>query len=53
MEAIGTYMLPLIKEKIKKTALKSNFHNTEVSLSKLKDDAAILGGFALFKYSQL
>lgn len=51
MEAIGSFMLPLIKEKIKETALKSNYKNTEIALSKLKDDAALLGGFSLFKYS--
>lgn len=51
MEAIGSFMLPLIKEKIIETALKSNYKNTEIALSKLKDDAALLGGFSLFKYS--
>lgn len=49
MEAIGDFMLPLIKTKIKETALKSNYKNTQITLSRLKDDAAILGGFALFK----
>jgi glucokinase len=49
MEAIGNFMLPIIKDKVKETALKSNLKNTQILLSKLKDDAAILGGFALFK----
>lgn len=49
MEAVGKFMLPLIKEKVKQTALKSNLRNTKIVLSTLKDDAAIYGGFALFK----
>lgn len=51
MEAIGGFMLPLIKNKIKEVALKSNYKNTIIDLSVLKDNAAILGGFALFKNS--
>lgn len=49
MEAIGNFMLPFIKNKIKETALKSNYKDTQVTLSRLKDDAAILGGFSLFQ----
>ncbi|NPV11361.1 MAG: ROK family protein [Ignavibacteria bacterium] len=49
IEAIGSFMLPIIKEKAKETALKSNFKGTRISISHLKDNAALLGGFALFK----
>jgi glucokinase len=49
MEAIGNFMLPIIKKKAKESALKSNIKNTKILLSHLKDDAALLGGFALFK----
>ncbi len=48
MEAIGEYMLPIIKEEVEKVALKSNLKNTQLVLSTLKDDSAVLGGFALF-----
>jgi len=51
MEAIGNFMLPVIKEKAKETALKSNYKNTKIFISHLKDDAALLGGYALFKNS--
>lgn len=51
MEAIGSFMLPVIKKKAKETALKSNFTKTKIFISHLKDDAALLGGFALFKNS--
>lgn len=51
MEAIGDFMLPIIKQKSKLVALKDNFKNTKIFLSRLKDDAAILGGFALFNKS--
>jgi glucokinase len=51
MEAIGRFMLPIIKEKAKETSLKSNFKGTKIRLSHLKDNAALLGGFALFKNS--
>ncbi len=51
MEAIGNFMLPIIKKKAKETALKSNFKNTKIILSTLKDEAAIFGGFALYKSS--
>lgn len=48
MEAIGKYMLPIIKENAKKVSLKSNFKSTKITISKLKDDSAIYGGLALF-----
>ena len=49
MEAIGNFMLPIIKSKAKEMALKSNYKGTKIILSHLKDNAAILGGFSLFK----
>lgn len=48
MEAIGKYMLPIIKENAKKVSLKSNFKTTKITISKLKDDSAIYGGLSLF-----
>lgn len=51
MEAIGNFMLPIIKKKAKETSLKSNYKGTQIILSHLKDNAALLGGFALFKSS--
>lgn len=51
MEAIGNFMLPIIKKKAKEISLKSNYKGTKIILSHLKDNAAILGGFSLFKNS--
>lgn len=47
-EAIGKYMLPIIKENAKKASLKSNFKSTKITISRLKDDSATYGGLALF-----
>lgn len=48
IEAIGNFMLPIIKKKAKEVALKSNLKGTKIELSYLGDNAALLGGYALF-----
>lgn len=47
VEALNKYLIPKIKESVKKTALKYAAKNVKITYTKLGDDAALLGGIAL------
>lgn len=49
IEAVGSFMLPLITESAKRYALKQNIKKVKILQSKLGDDAAIFGGYVLAK----
>ncbi len=49
IEAIGNFMLPIIKKSAKEVALRNNLKNTRFLISNLKDYAAIYGSLALVK----
>lgn len=51
IEALGDFMLPKIKDSFKKAALKDLSKNTKILYTKLGDQAALMGGVALYKES--
>lgn len=53
IEAVGHFMLPIIKKTAKEHALKQNMKNVKILNSKLGDDAAVYGGYFLAKQKGL
>lgn len=49
IEALGDFMLPKIKDSFKKAALKDLSKNVKILYTKLGDQAALLGGIALYE----
>ena len=47
VEALGKFMLPIIKKSYKQNALKDSSKGLKIEVSKLGDDAALYGGIAL------